>query len=317
MGYNAEESFLRKTWSTGDFVWFAPEGEAWIVDYCGTGPEAVVPPVLDGLPVTSILYNAFREQGTLRRVILPDSVVWIGAGAFRDCTELAEVRIPEGTQVIGEGAFRGCSRLTRVSLPLCRIGSNSFENCGGLTEVDFRGDGEGEIPFAMFSGCGSLTDIQLPAGLRYIGGRAFHRCDRLEALRIPERTRLNFFVTPFSCWSRLEKVVFDGEDPRYRLEDGALYDEKRGLLICCLPTLAGTEFTAAPGTRHLAWSCFAGCSSLRRVILPPGVRLSDPAALDGLENAVVLIHRCDENTRFREEHGASLDERNLTLELTD
>lgn len=322
---------------TGNLIWLDQAGEAFIAGALGQARELEIPPELEGLRVTTILYEAFAGMAQLERVTIPDSVTHIGNEAFRDCSALTRVSIPAGVRELGQGIFRGCSSLRQAQLPLCPPfgGDGMFSGCSALTEVAFSGDQPGRIPHAMFrsctslmqvrfpeglksidscafEGCVRLRDVVLPESLRFIGVKAFHGCGSLEEIRIPDGTRLNPFGNPFSGCTGLKRILFYGDHPTLRLAGGALYDSGPGILLSCLPSLAGEEFSAAPGTTGLAWHCFEGCGSLRRVTLPPGVVLRDPASLAGLTDAAVLIPRSPENEAFLAEHGEALARQRLS-----
>ena len=44
--------------------------------------------------MTKIGYNAFKDSLSLKKVIIPDSVIEIGWGAFEHCASLTEVSFP-------------------------------------------------------------------------------------------------------------------------------------------------------------------------------------------------------------------------------
>lgn len=97
--------------------------------------------------VTTISDWAFSDS-RLKRVIVPDSVTWIGEGAFCNCEELEELVLPDSVVHIDDSAFRGCSSLKKLVLPdsvidfgwgllsgcdkvtvICRNGSNAAKYC--------------------------------------------------------------------------------------------------------------------------------------------------------------------------------------------
>ncbi len=57
----------------------------------------------------------------LRKVILPESVKYIGDYAFCFCKNLEEINLPFGMQRIGKHAFHGCTSLKRIEVP---VGTN-------------------------------------------------------------------------------------------------------------------------------------------------------------------------------------------------
>lgn len=70
--------------------------------------------------------NAFDDSYTLQEIILPKSVVKIGARAFRNANGLWRVSLPEKLTDLGDYAFSNCRYLESLSFPstLSKIGSN-------------------------------------------------------------------------------------------------------------------------------------------------------------------------------------------------
>ena len=103
----------------------------------------------------TLVDDAFREDASVTRVVLPEGLVgiagggWTG-GAFSGCSNLVGVVLPESCTSLGRGGFRGCSSLTTITLP------------ASLTTL-------GE---AAFYGCTSLTTITLPITLTTLGSSA-------------------------------------------------------------------------------------------------------------------------------------------------
>jgi hypothetical protein len=179
-----------------------------ITAYTGTNSVVAVPSTIDGLPVTSIGYEAFYESG-ITSVTIPNSVISIGDFAFSGCTNLASVTIPNSVTSIGEAAFNGCFSLTNVAIPssVTKIGISAFNHCYGLTSVSIPNSvtsiGNGAFDYCTnltnvsipnsiariadyaFEGCSSLTGVTIPNGVTSIGEYAFNGCFSLTNVAIP------------------------------------------------------------------------------------------------------------------------------------
>ena len=59
--------------------------------------------------------EAFKNCGSLKEIIFPDSVTSVGDGAFYDCLHLEEVTIGSRVTSIGQFAFYGCPRLEHIN----------------------------------------------------------------------------------------------------------------------------------------------------------------------------------------------------------
>ena len=140
----------------------------------------------NGLKITSIGEQAFRDCTGLTSVVIPNSVTSIGGGAFYGCTRLTSVSIPNSVTSIGSGAFYGCTSLTSVSIPnsVTSIGINAFYNCESLTSVSIP-NSVTSIGENAFGDCESLTSISIPNSVTSIGINAFYRCTGLTSVSIP------------------------------------------------------------------------------------------------------------------------------------
>ena len=68
--------------------------------------------------------------------------------------------------------------------PVQFIPENAFSGCTSLTNVDLP-EGLKSIEFGAFSDCTSLTNVDLPESLKSIGSYAFHNCTSLSLVAIP------------------------------------------------------------------------------------------------------------------------------------
>lgn len=130
-----------------------------ITGYTGVPTVVVIPSEIDGFPVTSIGYQAFRECNSLTNVTIPDSVTIIDAEAFNRCVNLNSVKIPDSVTEISWGAFWGCSNLTNITIPesVTHIGNGAF-GTSGLTSVTIK-NSLTSIDLAVFDNCISLNNI--------------------------------------------------------------------------------------------------------------------------------------------------------------
>ena len=212
-----------------EFCWFRSQ-------YEGTGadiPEAVeIPDRVREHPVTGIQPLGFVEFEAIRRISLPDTVVFSESTPFESCPNLEEivvspghpsltvengllidraakrvlccpagsrmetVQVPEWVTSVGNNAFANCTHIRSVVLPegILEIGQGAFFGCVRLGRISVP-SGVREIGNYTFMDCAGLKEISLPEGIWRIGDFAFAFCTSLTSLRLPDS------VESFGCFS--------------------------------------------------------------------------------------------------------------------
>lgn len=151
----------------------------------------------DGL--TAIGAGVFDRCWELTSITIPDSVTTFGSNIFSDCRKLQEVNLPSKMSVIPYTMFEGCKALSNIIIPesVTEIQSRAFSGTGlasiiipanvthimdeafyasKLQNVTFAsGSKLTEIGDMAFRGCEQMTSaVTIPAGVKKIGGEAFH-----------------------------------------------------------------------------------------------------------------------------------------------
>ena len=166
----------------------------------------------DQIPCSAFEHTAGIQ--TLTRLVLPDTLVSIGANAFNGCSYLSgSLNIPEGVTEIQRGAFGACTGLNgTLSLPstlkylgTCGNGPDKetkdegtdyyggvFQSCYNLTGNLIIPDNVEIIRGYCFSGCkGLYGELRLPSKLRKLGNCAFQYCSGLTgSLSIPQNVTI-------------------------------------------------------------------------------------------------------------------------------
>ncbi|WP_181592949.1 S-layer homology domain-containing protein [Paenibacillus sp. YN15] len=109
-----------------------------VTGFTGRG-EAVIPPVIAGLPVVAIGDSAFQGKG-LTQAVIPDSVRSIGHSAFRD-NALTGIVLPEQVETVEDSALR-LNALTEVAVggTDAVLGRRLLDfNPAGLTILGYEG----------------------------------------------------------------------------------------------------------------------------------------------------------------------------------
>jgi hypothetical protein len=231
-----------------DFTYETSNNTITITGYTGPGGDVTIPNEIDGLPVTTIGYQAFYACTSLTSVTIPDCVTTIGDGAFYFCISLDGIIIPARVTSIGNYAFCYCGTLTSINIPpsVTSIGSLAFTFCTNLTAftVDALNPayssadgvlfdhnkttllycpetktGSYTIPnnitsieYASFFYCTGLTHVTIPNGVTNIGPAAFESCTGLLSLTIPNSVA-SIGDSAFDGCSLLASAYFKGNAP--------------------------------------------------------------------------------------------------------
>lgn len=186
VAYEADDSAHQSQFYKGVYYsWIENDTKDGVILYSAWNtagfPEVIELPAtreIDGkeLPVVGLAADIFNimSNGTVRNVIVPDTVTTIGQGAFKDCKNLESIVLPKRLQEIYREAFQNCVKLKSIVLPntIKKIGISAFEGCSSLSSVTL-GTGLREIGIWAFNDCPSLKSITIPANVTYIGAKAF------------------------------------------------------------------------------------------------------------------------------------------------
>ena len=157
------------------------DGESYTVTGLGTCTDTdIVITTYNGLPVTAIGINAFKDEAQITSVTIGNSVTSIGTGAFAFCKSLKYVNIGNGVTRIRDYTFSSCDNLTNVTIgnSVTSIGVQAFRSCTSLTNVTIP-DSVTSIGSDAFNSCESLMSVTIGNGVTSIGNTAFLYCYKL------------------------------------------------------------------------------------------------------------------------------------------
>ena len=207
------------------------DGKGYTLDSIGTftGTEIIVPETYKGLPVTKVGGYALRNKTHITKVVLPDTVKYIGTNAFVNCSSLKSITLGAELKEISSNVFTGCKALTEVYFAgtmeqWCNIhiiGGNSnptffseslkMKNEEGeyeeLTSIVIP-DGITEIKENLFYNLTSVTSVVFPEDLQTIGDHAFSGCSGINTLVTIPATVTHIGVGAFSGCTSLTEVEF-------------------------------------------------------------------------------------------------------------
>lgn len=160
--------------------------------------------------VTYIGVYAFAECEKLTEVVFEENSALqaVGKSAFEECHALTDIVLPASTTKIGDRAFYYCERLENFELPstVAHVGNLAFHYCNLLISVEnnikyvgkwvvdaspsiinatLRSDTVG-VAHKAFMDCIQLTDVYIPASVKYIDEYSFLNCRNISNIIVEQ-----------------------------------------------------------------------------------------------------------------------------------
>lgn len=220
--------------------------------------------------VECVLYNKdvttlISCPGAKSEVIIPKSVITIGASAFAECGKLTSVTIPNSVKNIEISAFEACSGLTSLDLPnsIINISDFAFNSCSGLTSLSIPNS---VISIGAYVFCNShnLTTISIPASVSTIGESSFANCEKLKSIDV------------------------DPNNENFSSSEGVMYNKDMTTLIACPGAKSNISFPISVTT--IGDYAFSSCRLLKSLMIPNTVKtIGESAFTDciGLESVII------------------------------
>ena len=263
--------------------------------------------------VDSICEYAFYGCSSLESIELPEGLKYIGENAFRNAG-IVSMTIPSTVTKMESYAFN-CENLQTLIIDnaVIDIPDYSFSYCANLKTVSF-GNGIKSIGYQAFNRCTSLETVTFPsacAANSIWGGNAFMNCDSLKSIVIPEGVdSLGDCVLGY-C-DALESVSFPstvtkfGKNVLTSCPSLSNIHFAEGLKSCPKSVFSGLSgslksinipasfgsipagyletfkvlenVTIADGIDTIGSFAFAGCTALKSIALPDGLKFIGPSA---------------------------------------
>ena len=170
--------------------------------------------------VTNIGNYSFESDAVLNNVSLPNSLLTIGEYAFHSCTSLSSIAIPKNVTQIGNRAFQGCTLLTNLQFNATRcitMGSSSYPVFDGCNHVNVLtiGSNVRRIPdYAFRNATGSISSVNIPDSVLYIGKYSFYNCSGLQSFTIGRGVD-SIGQRAFASCSSMTTVGFNADSCRW------------------------------------------------------------------------------------------------------
>lgn len=97
-----------------DFLYTEQNGEITLTGYRGAAETLVIPPRIDGKPVTEIASGAFSDCAA-KEVVLPETLHTVGDGAFRGA-KLETLTLYDSLETFSDASFSDCPNLQTLCI---------------------------------------------------------------------------------------------------------------------------------------------------------------------------------------------------------
>lgn len=273
--------------------------------------------------IRGIADYAFYGAMALSKVVIPDTVEYIGRCAFYNCSSLVEIMLPFGIQKIedftfyqcmslpeiyipasvesiGYSAFNKCYALTNVSIPagVQYIDEYAFYKCMALQTVTFEEENGASavesIGNRAFYNCVSLTEVSIPSSVKKLGTHVFYKCTALTSVSIgsglTEIPKYTFYgctaLTNVTMTNSIEKIgeyAFRGCAALKEIKFSESLEEIGRYAFYGCVELESVELPASLTT--IGAYAFRNCNAMTSVILPETVVSIDKHVFNGCNNA--------------------------------
>ena len=227
--------------------------------------------------------KAFANNEDLTGIIIPAGVTEIGDNAFFYCVKLESVSLPESLTYLGEGAFYKCKSLKEANLPggIKTVRYQTFSYAG--IERLVLSDGITALDELAIDYCDYLSCLVLPSTLEIMATDAVYACDSLTEVEVPASLR-TVGGNPFSCCMNLGRITVAPDNPYFEVVDGILYGIEDRSLACYPCALPGTEAVVRDGTEVIHQAAFSWATNIKTVTMPEGLLSIGNYAFQGCLN---------------------------------
>lgn len=286
------------------------DGTAILTNWIENSISIEVPPTVDGHPLTTIGSYAFQELYATETLHLPEGITTIRDYAFGGFFALKKINLPSSVVFVGCNPWVNCNDLTDFeiegedppyflsggclysrdhTLISCLEGLCSGDTVYVLPDTKIIGEGaflgrsgdvlrvvlpEGLEEIRAYS-LSHLTEIEIPSTVSTIGDFAFHGC-RMKDVTLPAGLR-SIGANPFVMCSDLTDIRIKGENPRYSMFEGALYDLDTHTLISWPLGFTDPKPLILGETLVIGSHAFYFSRS-EQIVLPEGLQVIEEAA---------------------------------------
>jgi len=220
----------------------------------------------------------------LEKIVLPNSVVYIGDEALGKCNYLKDVTIGSSTKALGKMSLYYCTKLEEITIPgnVEDLGAHTFYYCSNLKKVNLN-EGLKKIGTLAFYFCTQLSDITLPSTLEVIDTQAFFNCQSLTKAHISASVT-TIGEGAFDRCVSLAAFDVDENNATYCDVDGVLYSKDQTVLYRAPIAKEYGDFTLPEKVVEIKMNAFYGCNGLTSLTMSDNVATLGTGIFNGCKN---------------------------------
>ena len=190
-------------------------------DYAFINCQRLKEVTIDADVISSISLQMFYNCQSLESVIFNGTIVgqhgqYILSEAFCGCVSLKTILLPKGVTYIGSSAFADCSALESIDLgdQLIELSLEAFAN-SGIRSINLP-ETLTQIGTAVFRGCKNLESLTLPVRIKSVRGY-FDEMSGIKRMEVKNRTPAGINEQEYAnLFSRVTLVVPSGSKDLYK-----------------------------------------------------------------------------------------------------
>ena len=268
-------------------IFYFDETDGAITKYVGSATELVIPSEINGVKVTILDTDSFKDCTSLTNVTIPKSIVQMGEDIFLGCSNLDSVYLCNVSDRSDSYKLKISSDGTIPKLFYFDEQTKTINDyTGSVTEVKIPSKINGVdvkvVGYGSFMNCTELTSIEIPDGVTSISINAFRNCTSLESIKIPESVS---FIGSSAFWDTKYLENFKDIDGFVIINDILYkYKEQSNVTDVTIPDninlICGNAFSDCPNIKNVTISngvtniydrAFEDCTSLESVKVPDSV----------------------------------------------
>ena len=230
--------------------------------------SAVEPVSLDLFAIsnTELKNQVFADCEKLIEVVLPESLVSIGAKAFLNCTNLKSIFITDSINSVGINSFGNCSALEIIDV------SENSKNYKSVEGILFSKNCDVLIQYPAGK---TNASYLIPEGVIKIEDSAFYGNKNLTSVIIGKDVA-DIVSTAFNNCSLIASYIVDAQNKSYYTDSDILYNEKDGNCILIRYPVGKTEarFVLPSWVYEISDNAFYGCKNLEVLQVPSASELT-------------------------------------------